>query len=149
LLGFLFCSHDLGRPSQRQEGRRADEKDDVLVRTRVLDLAVEIESLPREMPTSIQQYQVVGMSSPLNPRSTKILGSLHLDAVTAQDAGTNVTSALVGIDEENFLVIENRAGTKWWWLVHTKLRKPERVCGRLGGFSSREGGKSSGELEPG
>jgi hypothetical protein len=98
----------------------------------VLDLAVEIESLPREMPTSIQQYQVVGMSSPLNPRSTKILGSLHLNAVTAQDAGTNVTSALVGIDEENFLVIENRAGTKWWWLVHTKLREPERVCGRLG-----------------
>jgi hypothetical protein len=114
----------------------------------VLDIEVEIESLPRDMSTSIQQYQIVALGSPQSSRSTKILGSLHLDAVTAQDAGTNVTSALVGIDEENFLIIENRAGTKRRWLVHTKLRKPERVCGKLGGFSSREGGKSSGELEP-
>jgi hypothetical protein len=31
----------------------------------------------------------------------------------------------VGIDEENFLVIENRA-TKWWWLVHPTLPKLAR-----------------------
>jgi hypothetical protein len=93
----------------------------------VLDLAAEIESLPRNMSTSIQQNQVVGMGSPQSPRSAKILGSLHLDAVTAQDAGADVTSALVGVDEENSLVIENRAGTKRRWLIHTKLPKPERV----------------------
>jgi hypothetical protein len=38
----------------------------------------------------------------------------------------------VGVDEENFLVIEDRAGTKRRWLVHTKLPKPEHVCGKLG-----------------
>src|SRR5437879_6233260 len=47
------------------------------------------------------------------------------NAATAQDASSHVASALVGVDEENFLVIENRATPKWW-LVH----------------SSREGGKS-------
>jgi hypothetical protein len=72
------------------------------------------------MSASIQQYQVVGMGSPERSRSAKILGSLHLDAVTAQNIGANVASALVAVDEENFLVIENCAAAKWWWLVHTK-----------------------------
>jgi hypothetical protein len=93
----------------------------------VLDLAVEIESFPREMSASIQQYQVVGAGSPQRSRSAKIFGSLHLDAVTAQNIGANVTSALVGVDEQNFLVIENRATPKWWWLVHPAQPRLARV----------------------
>ncbi len=30
------------------------------------------------------------------------------------------------VDEENFLVIENRATPKWWWLVHPALPEPWR-----------------------
>lgn len=78
----------------------------------MLDLAVEIEGLPREMSTSIQQYQVVGMGPPQRSRSTKILGCLHLDAVTAQDVRAHVASARVGVDKENLLLIEDRT-TKW------------------------------------
>src|SRR5260370_6136989 len=68
LLRFLFWSHDLGRPSQRQEGRRSDEKDNALARARVLDLDIEIESLSREMSTSSKQYQVVELCSPQRTR---------------------------------------------------------------------------------
>lgn len=82
-LRYVFYSHDLGRPSQRQVGRRSDEKDDALVRAGVLDLEVEIESLTWEMSTSIKQYHIVDMGSPQKPRSAKILGGLYLDAMTA------------------------------------------------------------------
>jgi hypothetical protein len=102
------------------------------VRARVLDLEVEIASLSREMSTSIQQYQVVGKGSPQRPRRLEAIGRIDFDAATSQDPGANVASALVGVDEEKLLAIENRAATKWWWLVHTALPKPERVCGKLG-----------------
>jgi hypothetical protein len=113
LLRFLFCSHDLGRPSQRKEGRRADEKDNVLDWARVLDLEVEVESLSGEMSVSTKQYQVIALGSPQRPRRLDTVGRIDLDAVTSQDASAHVASALVGIDEENFLVIEDRA-TKGW-----------------------------------
>jgi hypothetical protein len=125
LLRFLFCSHDLGRPSQRQEGRRADEKDNALAGARVLDLDVEVESLSREMSPSSKQYQVVELGSPQRSRRLEAVSRIDLDAATSQDARAHVASALVGIDEENFLVIENRA-TKWWWLVHPTLPKLAR-----------------------
>ena len=82
LLRYIFYSHNLGRPSG-QVSRRSDEKDDALVRAGVLDLEVEIESLTWEMSTSIKQYHIVDMGSPQKPRSTKILGGLYLDAMTA------------------------------------------------------------------
>ena len=125
LLRFLFWSHDLGRPSQRQEGRRADEKDNALAGARVLDLDIEFESLSREMSTSRKQYQVVELGSPQRSRRLEAVSRIDLDAATSQDARAHVASALVGIDEENFLVIENRA-TKWWWLVHPTLPKLAR-----------------------
>src|SRR5271167_2855612 len=112
LLRFLFCCHDLGRPSQRQEGRRADEKDHALTAARALDLDIEVESLSREMLTSSKQYQVVALGSPQRSRRLEAVSRIDLDAATSQDTRSRVASALVGIDEENFLVIENRA-TKW------------------------------------
>ncbi len=87
----------------------------------MLDLEVEIESLPREMSTSIQQYQVVGMRSPQRSRRLEVVSRIDCNAATSQDARAHVASALVGVDEENLLVIENCAATKWWWLVHTAL----------------------------
>jgi hypothetical protein len=90
----------------------------------VLDLEVEIESLTWQMSTSIKQYHIVDMGSPQKPRSAKILGSLHLNAMTAQDPGPRVASMPVEVDEENFLVIETRATPKWWWLVHPALPEP-------------------------
>ena len=149
LLRFLFCSHDLGRPSQRQEGRRADEKDNALAGARVLDLDIEVESLSREMSTSRKQYQVVELGSPQRSRRLEAVSRIDLDAATSQDARAHVASALVGIDEENFLVIENRAA-KWWWLVHPTLPKLARFCsegrsGRilvLGEMEVKENGKS-------
>lgn len=149
LLRFLFWSHDLGRPSQRQEGRRADEKDNALAGARVLDLDIEVESLSREMSTSRKQYQVVELGSPQRSRSREAVSRIDLDATTSQDARAHVASALLGIDEENFLVIENRA-TKWWWLVHPALPKLARFrsegrSGRilvLGEMEVKENGKS-------
>jgi hypothetical protein len=108
----------------------------------VLDLKVEIASLSREMSTSIQQYQVVDTGSPQRPRRLEAVGRIDFDAATSQDHGANVASALVGVDEEKLLAIENRAVTKWWWLVHTALPKKGASVGNLGGFSSWEGGKS-------
>src|SRR5271157_4543563 len=143
LLRFLFCSHDLDRPSQRQEGRRADEKDNALAGARVLDLDIEVENLSREMSTSSKQYQVVELGSPQRSRRLEAVSRIDLDAATSQDARAHVASALLGIDEENFLVIENRA-TKWWWLAHPTLPKLARFRneGSLAGFSSWERWKS-------
>src|ERR1700751_1938380 len=42
----------------------------------------------------------------------------------------------------SFFAIENRASTKWWWLVHTALPKRGSFVGNLGGFSSWEARKS-------
>ena len=109
----------------------------------MLDLAVEIESLSREMSTRIKQYQVVVMGSPQRSRRLEIVSRIDFNAATSQDAGSDVTSTLLGIDDKNLLVIENRA-TKWWWLVHPALPR-QAACRRrqyLAGFSSREGGKS-------
>jgi hypothetical protein len=92
----------------------------------VLDLEVEIEGLPRDMSTSIKQYQVVGMWPPQKPCAAKILHAMNLDAVTAQDASAHVATALMRIDEENLLVIENRAAPKW--LVHTAPTKLTPLC---------------------
>jgi hypothetical protein len=149
LLRFLFCSHDLGRPSQRQEGRRADEKDNALAGARMLDLDIEVESISGEMSTSSKQYQVVELGSPQRSRRLDTVGRIDLDAVTSQDARAHIASALVRIDEENFLVIENRA-TKWWWLVHPTPPKLARFrsegrSGRilvLGEMEVKENGKS-------
>jgi len=149
LLRFLFWSHDLGRPSQRQEGRRADEKDNALAGARVLDLDIEFESLSREMSTSSKQYQVVELGPPQRSRRLEAVSRIDLYAATSQDARAHVASALVGIDEENFLVIEDRA-TKWWWLVHPTLPKLARFrsegrSGRilvLGEMEVKENGKA-------
>jgi hypothetical protein len=46
----------------------------------------------------------------------------------------------VGIDEENFLVIESRAGTKWWWLVHTNFGNRSAVW-KLGRILLPAGGE--------
>ena len=89
----------------------------------MLDLEIEIESLPRKMSTSVQQYQVVGMRSPQGSRRPEAVSRIDSNAATAQDASAHVASALMGVDEENFLVIENRATPKWWWLVHLALPK--------------------------
>src|SRR5260370_11924358 len=90
LLRFLFCSHDLGRPSQRQEGRRADEKDNALTGARVLDLDIEVESLSREMSTSSKQYQVVDLGSPQRSSSLEPVRSTALHTPTSQDAPPHV-----------------------------------------------------------
>jgi hypothetical protein len=137
LLRFLFCSHDLGRPVQRQEGRRADEKDNALAGAGVPDLDIEVESPFREMSTSRKQYQVVELGSPQRSRPLEAVSRVDFYAVTPQDARPHVASAPVGIDEENSLVIETRA-TKWWWLVHPTLPKLARFPseGSLAGFSS-------------
>ena len=92
----------------------------------MLDLAVEIESLSREMSTRIKQYQVVVMGSPQRSRRLEIVSRIDFNAATSQDAGSDVTSTLLGIDDKNLLVIENRA-TKWWWLVHPALPRQARV----------------------
>ena len=107
----------------------------------MLDLKVEIASLAREMSTGIQQYQIVELGSPKRPRRLEVVGRINANAVTPEDTSARVAGRLVGIDEENSLVIENRAGTKRRWLVHTKLRKPERVCGKLGRILLPGGGE--------
>lgn len=108
LPGFPFRSHDLGRPSPRQVDRRADEEDDERWGSLVLDFEVELERISRKMSTNIEQYQVVELGSPQKPRPGEILGDVYLDAVTLQDTYAHIAGGLVGIDEENFLTIENR-----------------------------------------
>jgi hypothetical protein len=148
LLVFLFCSHELGRPSQRKEGWRADEKHDALARTRVLDLEVEIESLSGDMSTRIKQYQFVNLGSPQRSRGSEAVSRINVNAVPSQDAGADVASALKGCDEKNFLVIENRV-TKWWWLVHPAPTKLTRLSakGNIGPDSPPGSRGKSREME--
>ncbi len=73
----------------------------------MLDLDIEVESLSREMSASRNQYQVVELGSPQRSRRLEAVSRIDLYAVTPQDARPHVATALVGIDEENFLVIEN------------------------------------------
>ena len=98
----------------------------------MLDLKVEIANFAREISTSIQQYQIVELGSPQSSRYLEAIGRINANAVTPEDISARVAGRLVGIDEEKLLVIENRAATKWWWLVHPILPKPKRICGRLG-----------------
>ena len=74
------------------------------------DLEVEIESLPREMSTSIQQYQMVKLGSPQRSRRLEVVGSMDLDATTSQDASSHVAGRLVTVNEENFLASKTRTG---------------------------------------
>ncbi len=103
----------------------------------MLDLEVEVESLPRDMSTSIQQYQIVVLGSPQRSRRLEVVSRIDFNAVTSQDTRAHVASALVGVDEQNFLVIENRATPKWWWLVHPALPRLASRRQYLAGFSSR------------
>jgi hypothetical protein len=100
----------------------------------VLDLKVEIASFAREMSTSIQQYQMVELGSPQSSRHLETVGRINANAVTPEDTSARVAGRLVGIDEEKLLIIENRATTKWWWLVHPKLPKRKGIYGKLGGI---------------
>jgi len=95
----------------------------------VLDLEVEIASLAREMSMSIQQYQIVAPGSPQSPRHLEAIGRINANAATPQDVCAHVTSPLVGVDEEDFLVIETGAITKRRWLVHNQ---PSETRARLG-----------------
>jgi hypothetical protein len=72
----------------------------------MLDLEVEVESL-RDRSMSIQQYQIVELGSPQKSCSLKAVSRIDLNAATSQDASAHVTGRLVGVDEENFLAIEN------------------------------------------
>ena len=106
----------------------------------MLDLKVEIASVAREMPLSIQQYQIVGLGSPQSSRHLEAIGRINPNAVTPEDASARVAGRLMGIDEENFLVIESRAGTKWWWLVHTNFGNRSAVW-KLGRILLPAGGE--------
>jgi hypothetical protein len=86
--------------------RRSDQKRDPLARARVLDLKVEIASVAREMPSSIQQYQIVELGSPKGSRHLEAVGRINSNAVTPGDTSARVAGRLVGVDEEDFLVIE-------------------------------------------
>ncbi len=98
----------------------------------MFDLKVEIASFTRKIPTSIQQYQIVEIGSPQSSRHLEAIGRINANAMTPEDTSARVTGRLVGIDEEKLLVIENRAATKWWWLVHPKLPRRKGICGKLG-----------------
>jgi len=95
----------------------------------VLDLEVEIESLSGDMSTRIKQYQFVNLGSPQRSRGSEAVSRINVNTVPSQDAGAHVASALVGRDEKNFLVIENRV-TKWWWLVHPAPTKLTRLSAK-------------------
>ena len=103
----------------------------------MLDLEVEVESLTRDISTSIQQYQIVKLGSPQRSRRLEVVSRIDFNAATSQDTRAHVASVLVGVDEQNFLVIENRATPKWWWLVHPALPRLASRRQYLAGFSSR------------
>lgn len=98
----------------------------------MLDLKVEIASFTRKISTRIQQYQIVELGLPQSSRHLEAIGRINANAVTPEDTSARFTGRLVGIDEEKLLVIENRAATKRWWLVHPKLPKRKGTCGTLG-----------------
>ena len=95
-------------------------------------ISVEIASFTGKISTSIQQYPIVELGLPQSSRHPEAIGRINANAVTPEDISARFTGRLVGIDKEKLLVIENRAATKWWWLVHPKLPKRKGICGKLG-----------------
>ena len=79
----------------------------MLVGARAPDLKIEIEGVSSKMSASVQQYQIVEPGSPQGSRRLEVVGRIDLDAATAQDAGARVAGTLAGVDEEDFLAIED------------------------------------------
>lgn len=89
----------------------------------MLDLAIEVASLARELSTSFQQHQVVGMGPPQRPRRLDAVSLVDFDTPTAQDAGENIASPLVGVDEEDRLAIEYRGARSGGWYMANSLNR--------------------------
>ncbi len=109
----------------------------------MLDLAVEFERLPGGVSPNVEHYEVIDLGLAKKSRCGDLFGRVHFDTMTPQDTRAHPTGSLAAIDEENFLVIEDRAA-KGWWLVHLALPKLERPLRRGGwsGLCSRKEGKS-------
>jgi hypothetical protein len=140
----VFTDGDFTGPRKRQIRWGTYEKDDTLLGTFVLDLLVEFERLPRGVSPNVEHYEVIDPGLPKRSRCGDLFGSMHFDSMTPQDARSHPTGSLAAIDEENFLVIENRAAREWW-LVHPAPPKLERPLwrGDSSGLCSRKEGKST------
>jgi hypothetical protein len=140
----VFTDGDFTGPRKRQIRWGTYEKDDTLLGTFGLDLLVEFERLPRGVSANIEHDEVIEIGLPKKSRCGELVGGMHFDSMTPQDARAHVACSLTAIDEENFLAIENRAA-KGWWLVHPAPPNLERPLwrGDSSGLCSRKEGKST------
>src|ERR1700704_2808715 len=90
----------------------------------LLDLLVEFEGLPRRVSPNVEHYEVIYLGLPKRSRCGDPFGSMHCDSMTPQDRSAYLARGLAAIDEENFLVIENRAAKGW--AIHRTLPKRAR-----------------------
>ena len=90
----------------------------------MLDLLVEFERLPRRASPNVEHYEVIYLELPKRSRCGDPFGSMLCNSMTPQDRGVYHARSLAAIDEENFLVIENRAAKGW--AIHRTLPKRAR-----------------------
>ena len=123
LLEFLFRGHghSSARPGEGQIAGRSNEERKALSRTRVPDVLIKSERLCGKVLAHVKQYQIVEMGSPQASCRLEAFSGIDQDAVTAQDASSQLARGLAGVDEENLLVFKKRASTKRWWPVHMAL----------------------------
>ena len=102
-----------------------DEQYDVFAETCALEPDIEVDKpLRGDVHESCKKYQTKELGSPHRSRRLEAVSRIDLYVVTPHLARAHVASALVGIDEENFLVIENRAARSGGgWYIPT-LPKP-------------------------
>ena len=140
----VFTDGDFTGPRKRKIGWGPNEKNNLLPGTGLLNLLVEFERLSRGVSPNVEHDEVIEIGLPRKSRCGELVGGMHFDSMTPQDRSTRVAGSLAAIDEENSLVIENRAA-KRWWLVHPALPKLERPLwrGDSSGLCSRKEGKST------
>src|SRR5437870_11325177 len=101
--GVLECEFE---PAARHVDWWPDEKGEALPRTCVPDLFIELERLSRELPTHIQEHQVVAMRLPENARPLQAVCGIYLDTVTAQNVLSHLARRLSFVNQQNLFAVE-------------------------------------------
>jgi len=102
--GVLECEFE--GPAARHVDWWPDEKGEALPRTCVPDLFIELERLSRELPTHIQEHQVVAMRLPENARPLQAVCGIYLDTVTAQNVLSHLARRLSFVNQQNLFAVE-------------------------------------------
>src|SRR6266849_4939943 len=113
-------------PGTRQVPRWAHQEGDLLPWVRCPNLLVEFERLCGGVSANVEHHEVVDIGLPQKSCGGNLFSFMHLDSVSSQNGSARLAGCLAAVDEENFVVGEKPAATKWRWAIHTTPPKQAR-----------------------